>query len=156
MTKEVFNYKDCGINIFTPNGNKMWCFPFISQVFGDIPEQSSIMLTYNSMNCKNPCNTCLVSCDDLNNINLRDEDICIRTPAQMQDAIKNGYAFDVALVQWYDFRYKSTNRLTKYGCPLVQLLNDFNFIPVESIIELIHVIPRYDKHNEYFINHFMF
>ena len=68
----------------------------------------------------------------------------------------NEHEFDVALTQWYDFRYKTKNRLLKYGCPLVQLLNDFNFIPVESIIELVHVVPRYDKNNEYFINYFMF
>ena len=34
----LLDYKDCRIKIITPNGNNLWCFPFISQIIGDIPE----------------------------------------------------------------------------------------------------------------------
>lgn len=66
-------------------------------------------------------------------------------------------SFDLALIQWYDFRYKNDpRRLYKYDCPLLQLLDIFNFVPVESIIELVHVIPRVERSNEYFVNVYMF
>ena len=66
-------------------------------------------------------------------------------------------SFDLALVQWYDFRYKNDERrLYKYDCPLLQIMNTYNFIPVESIIELIQVVKRIKKQNEYFVNMYMF
>ena len=69
-----------------------------------------------------------------------------------------GYSsFDLALIQWYDFRYKNdTRRLYKYDCPLLQITDTYNFIPVESIIELIQVVKRAEKQNEYFVNRYMF
>ena len=53
-----------------------------------------------------------------------------------------GYAaFDLALVQWYDFWYKNDKwQLYKYDCPLLQLLDMYNFVSIESIIELVQVI----------------
>ena len=70
--------------------------------------------------------------------------------------IKEYSTFNVVLVQWYDFHYNDENRRFKHGCPLVKLVNIYDFIPVESIIELVHVVPRYDKNNEYYINYFIF
>ena len=51
-------------------------------------------------------------------------------------------SFDLALVQWYEFRYKNDSHLYKYSCPLLKLTNVYNFIPIESIIELVHIIQR--------------
>ena len=70
--------------------------------------------------------------------------------------IKEYFTFNVALIQWYDFRYNDENRRFKHGCPLVKLVNIYDFIPVESIIELVHVVSCYDKNNEYYINYFIF
>ena len=69
-----------------------------------------------------------------------------------------GYSsFDLALVQWYDFRYKNDQwRMYKYDCPLLQNISTYNVVPVESIIELKQVIKRAEKQNEYFVNMFMF
>jgi hypothetical protein len=69
-----------------------------------------------------------------------------------------GYSsFDLALVQWYDFRHKNnTRRLYKYDCPLLQITNTFNVVPIESIIELIQVFKRAEQQNEYFVNIYMF
>jgi hypothetical protein len=70
----------------------------------------------------------------------------------------NGYSsFELALVHWYDFCYKNdVRRLYKYDCPLLQTTNTYNFVPVESIIELIQVVKRAEKQNEYFVNIYMF
>ena len=66
-------------------------------------------------------------------------------------------SFDLTLVQWYDFHYKNDEYyLYKYDCPLLQIMNTYNFIPVESIIELIQVVKRIEKQNEYFVNMYMF
>ena len=71
--------------------------------------------------------------------------------------IKDYSSFDLVLVQWYDFRYKNDKqRMYKYDCPLLQKISTYNIIPVESIIELIQVIERAEKQNEYFVNIYMF
>ena len=69
-----------------------------------------------------------------------------------------GYSsFELALIHWYDFRYKNDiRRLYKYDCPLLQTTNAYNFVPIESIIELIQVVKRAEKQNEYFVNMYMF
>ena len=45
----------------------LWCCPFLSILLGDLPEHHSIMLTYNSANCKMPCHTCLTLKEEFNN-----------------------------------------------------------------------------------------
>jgi len=71
--------------------------------------------------------------------------------------IENYASFDLALVHWYDFRHKNNSRrLYKYDCPLLQITNVYNVVPIESIIELVQVIQRADQQNEYFANIFMF
>jgi len=62
--------------------------------------------------------------------------------------------FDLALVQWYD--YKSTNNPEKYECPWLTFTSQYEFIPVESAVEPVHIIQRFIKNNEYFVNSFMF
>ena len=44
----------------------------------------------------------------------------------------------------------------KYDCPLLQTTNTYNFVPIESIIELIQVVKRAEKQDEYFVNMYMF
>ena len=70
----------------------------------------------------------------------------------------DGYSsFELAFVHWYDFCYKNdVRRLYKYDCPLLRTTNAYNFVPVESIIELIQVVKRAEKQNEYFVNIYMF
>jgi hypothetical protein len=70
--------------------------------------------------------------------------------------IKNYASFDLALVRWYDFRYNDRRRLYKYDCPLLKLTNEYNFIPIEAIVELVQIIQRAEHQNEYFVNVFMF
>lgn len=66
-------------------------------------------------------------------------------------------SFDLALIRWYDFRYKNdSRRLYKYDCPWLQSTDMYNFVPVDSIIELVQVIQRAENQNEYFVNIYMF
>jgi hypothetical protein len=87
-----------------------------------------------------------------------DQGVCFGKVLMLVNIEIEGYhsIFDVALVQWYDFRYDDEDRRFKFGCPLVKLVNDYDFIPVESIVELVHIVPRFDKSNEYFVNYFIF
>ena len=71
--------------------------------------------------------------------------------------IEDYSSFDLALVQWYDFYYKNDKqRIYKYDCPLLQNISMYNIIPIELIIELIQVVERAEKQNEYFVNMYMF
>lgn len=63
-------------------------------------------------------------------------------------------AFYLALVRWYDYKYK--NRLNLYDCPWIKLTSQYEFIPIDSVVEPIHIIPRFEKNNEYLVNTFMF
>jgi len=58
--------------------------------------------------------------------------------------------FDLMLVQWYDS--KCMESLYDY-----LLTSQYEFVPVETAVKLVHVVPRFiKKDNEYFVNVFMF
>lgn len=61
---------------------------------------------------------------------------------------------NLALIQWYDF--KSQKNPYYYGCPRLQLTELFNVIDIEAIRNQVHVIPRFDKTNEYLVNKYIF
>ena len=65
-------------------------------------------------------------------------------------------SYDFALIQWYDFKYQAKNRLFKHDCLHLKLIEMFTLIAIESIIELVHIIPRFGKDNEYLVNKFLF
>lgn len=67
--------------------------------------------------------------------------------------IERNTTLNLALIQWYDF--KKTNPYY-YGCPRLKLINHFNFIDVEAIHDIVHIIPRFNSNNEYFVNKFIF
>jgi len=60
----------------------------------------------------------------------------------------------LALIQWYDFKLQNTPY--KYGCPYMKLVDIYNIIEVDAIQDIVHIIPRFDKNNEYFVNNFIF
>ena len=62
----------------------------------------------------------------------------------------------LALVQWYDFKYNNPYKLFKYDCPYMKIIQIFTIIIVDSIVEPVHIISRFSKSNEYFVNVFMF
>ncbi|RHZ84045.1 hypothetical protein Glove_86g99 [Diversispora epigaea] len=61
--------------------------------------------------------------------------------------LPNKSPMHLALVQWYDFIEETP---FVYGCPLLRLVELYNFIEIEAIEDTIHVVPRFDKNNEYF------
>lgn len=60
---------------------------------------------------------------------------------------------NLALIQWYDFISQSNPYL--YGCPLLELTEIYNFVDVEAIQDIVHIIPRFDSDNKYFVNKFV-
>ncbi|RHZ69835.1 hypothetical protein Glove_277g1 [Diversispora epigaea] len=63
--------------------------------------------------------------------------------------LPNKSLFHLALVQWYDFKSKKTPFV--YDCPLLKLVEIYNFIEIEAIEEIVHIVPRFDTKDEYFI-----
>ena len=80
----------------------------------------------------------------------------------MEVILPNESPLHLALVQWYEFKNDKTPFV--YGCPLLKLAKKYNFIEVEAIEEIVHIVPRFDKENketkykknEYFVNRFIF
>ena len=60
---------------------------------------------------------------------------------------------NLALVQWYDF--KSAINPYKYGCPHMKLTEIYNFVSIEAIRDIVHVILHFGKSNEYFVNKYI-
>ncbi|RHZ85961.1 hypothetical protein Glove_58g88 [Diversispora epigaea] len=71
-----------------------------------------------------------------------------------QQIVLPNKSLHLALVQWYDF--KSRNTPFVYGCPWLELVEKYNFIEIEAIEEIVHIVPRFDKKNEYFVNKYIF
>ncbi len=61
---------------------------------------------------------------------------------------------NLALIQWYDFKSQSHPFL--YGCSRLELTKIYNFIDIEAIQDIVHIIPRFNSNNEYFVNKFLF
>ena len=57
-------------------------------------------------------------------------------------------------MQWYDFKSQKTPFV--YGCPLLELVEMYHFIEIEAIEDIVHIILRFDRTNEYFVNKFIF
>ncbi|KAF0426245.1 zn-finger domain-containing protein [Gigaspora margarita] len=43
-----------------------------------------------------------------------------------------------------------------YGCPRLQLTEIYNIIDIEAIKDNVHIIPRFDKDNDYLVNKYIF
>jgi hypothetical protein len=96
LTRPLLDYKNNGFDLKTDNG-ELWCYPFISVMLGDLPENAALTLTYNSVNCKYPCRECLVEGDKLNNVELTDDVIILRTPEGMKNVVEQGIAQQYSL-----------------------------------------------------------
>jgi Plavaka transposase len=67
----------------TLNEEPFWFFPRISVVISDWPEAATFCLTYKSSMSNQPCHFCLVTRNNLANINLSEDQIEPRTHANM-------------------------------------------------------------------------
>ena len=43
-----------------------------------------------------------------------------------------------------------------YGCPQLYYTEEYNTIPVGSINQKVHIIPRFDKRNQFLLNKYVF
>lgn len=96
ITRPLLDYQKKGFDLQTDD-NKLWCYPFLSVFLGDLPENASVTLTFNAFNCSYPCHQCLTEKDDLNNMKLNDDQIILRTPENMSNAINEDCANQLSL-----------------------------------------------------------
>ncbi|RHZ47919.1 hypothetical protein Glove_564g7 [Diversispora epigaea] len=68
--------------------------------------------------------------------------------------VPNESPFHLVLVQWYDYQFDQNSDL--YDCPLLKLVEWYNFIEIEAIEDIVHMVPRFDETNEYFVNKYLF
>ena len=66
-------------------------------MLGDLSENAAVTLTFNSVNCNYPCHKCLVEGDNLNNVDLADDQIILRTPENMKDTVQRDIAQQYSL-----------------------------------------------------------
>ena len=84
ITKPIYECLESnGLNIKTDT-QVIWAFPFLSDFIGDLPEDAALTLTYNSSRCKRPCHICTITIDELNNPDLPQSQIELRTHDNMQ------------------------------------------------------------------------
>jgi Plavaka transposase len=71
------------------NDENYWFLPRVSFIIADWPEASTFCLTYKSSMSNFPCHFCLVSRDNLANINLLSSDMELRTHEEMRQYFDN-------------------------------------------------------------------
>ena len=89
LIRPLLDYKVNRFDLQMDDG-KLWCFPFISAMLGDLPENAALTLTFNSVNCKHPCHKCLIGGSELNDITLNSSQLILRTPENMRDSVNRG------------------------------------------------------------------
>ncbi|RHZ48914.1 hypothetical protein Glove_536g14 [Diversispora epigaea] len=95
----------------------------------------------------------IMDTDELSNYQ-SDSGTCYVQALLVTQIVLPNKSLHLALVQWYDF--KSWNTPFVYGCPWLGLVEKYNFIEIEVIEEIVHIVPRFDKKNEYFVNKYIF
>ncbi|GET59161.1 hypothetical protein GLOIN_2v1848756 [Rhizophagus irregularis DAOM 181602=DAOM 197198] len=61
--------------------------------------------------------------------------------------------YELALVRWFDI---ITEEPELYGCPQLYYTKEYNTIPIGSINQEVHIVPRFGKVNRYLLNKYMF
>jgi hypothetical protein len=63
-------------------------------------------------------------------------------------------SLNLALIRWYDFKSQRDPYL--YGCPLLEFTEIYNFVDIEAIEDIVHIIPRFNSANKYFVNKYVY
>ena len=92
----MLDYNNNGFDLQTDN-DELWCYPFISVMLGDLPENAALTLIYNSSNCKYLCHKCLVEVDKLNDVKLTNDQIILRTSEGMKNFVEQDLAHQYSL-----------------------------------------------------------
>ncbi|RHZ82174.1 hypothetical protein Glove_113g35 [Diversispora epigaea] len=101
-------YDDNGIELEL-NNSIFWCFPRISMIISDWPEACTFALTYKSMKSNYPCHFCLISKEDLSNINLNSNQIEPRSHNNMKLYYKNNTGKNVSIENVRNFFWSVPN-----------------------------------------------
>ena len=96
LTWPLLDYQKDGFDLQTDDGD-LWCYPFLSALLEDLPEDAALTLTFNSANCKCSCHKCLIDADEMNNTNLESSQIILRTLENMKAAIYEDIADQYSL-----------------------------------------------------------
>ena len=62
---------------------------------------------------------------------------------------------NLALIHLYDYKYQTESKFLKFGCPYIKFVNEFLIVPIETIMETVHVIQRFEHSNTYFVNKYI-
>ncbi|RHZ87029.1 hypothetical protein Glove_41g64 [Diversispora epigaea] len=101
-------YDDNGIELEL-NNSIFWCFSRISMIISDWPEVCTFALTYKSTKSNYPCHFCLVSKEDLLNINLNSNQIEPRSHNNMKLYYKNNTGKNVSIENVQNFFWSVPN-----------------------------------------------
>ena len=85
------------------NNRILWCIPRISMIISDWPEACTFSLTYKSTQSNHPCYFCLVSKENLSNINLNSNQIEPRSHKNMKLHYKNNTEKTVSIEKVRNF-----------------------------------------------------
>lgn len=88
------------------NNETYWFYPRVSVVIADWPEAATYCLTYKSSMSNFPCHFCLVTRDDLANINLQANEITLRTHDNMYQNFNQNLGKSVSIENVYNFFWK--------------------------------------------------
>ncbi|RHZ71100.1 hypothetical protein Glove_262g2 [Diversispora epigaea] len=91
------------------NNSIFWCFPRISMIISDWPKACTFALTYKSTKSNYPCHFCLVSKEDLSNINLNSNQIEPRSHNNMKLYYKNNTGKNVSIENVRNFFWNVPN-----------------------------------------------
>ncbi|CAB4411754.1 unnamed protein product [Rhizophagus irregularis] len=70
--------------------------------------------------------------------------------------VNNLHNITFAMVKWYDYCEQDNEDLEICGCPRLKLLKDYDIVPLDSIEQAVHIIPRFHKKNQFLVNRNMF
>ena len=87
----------------TLNNESIWFYPRISVIIADWPEAATYYLTYKSTMSKFPCHFCLVTRDNLANINLTTDEMKLRTPENMHTYLNQKLENSVSIESLYNY-----------------------------------------------------
>ena len=85
------------IHVFTPK---------LSVILADMVEAGAFTATYLSLTSKRPCCNCLINNEDLNNMLLSNDDVILRTPKIMKEAINTNQAHEFSVHTEFNFFWK--------------------------------------------------
>ncbi|RHZ52876.1 hypothetical protein Glove_456g1 [Diversispora epigaea] len=85
------------------NNRILWCIPRISMIISDWPKACTFSLTYKSTQSNHPCHFCLVSKENLSNINLNSNQIEPRSHKNMKLHYKNNTEKNVSIEKVRNF-----------------------------------------------------